>query len=243
MSEKMGAKSIVMLIIALVVGLSMTPLIVSLINAAPLSQTTNQTGNPSFTDNTGANANYWDNSVQGQAVASLDTTNHWFTMTSTDNSTANIDNGILKQALVFSTSYDTLVSAKTTFTYRVYDNDNANSIVVRVYLDNGTDNITLYVENVTLNKSSSWTTVENNVATYFKGAGTYTLWIRVEMNGKGPGESGKGTNCVVNFDNASLTIVTASQSTNMFLYLIPLFYVIALVLGTIAYATGSFGKR
>jgi len=235
----MNTKSIVKIIVALIVGLVMIPILISLVNSSTLSQTTHQTLNSTFADNdTPYRPTYWDNAVNNQATDNWNSAGY-VDVESIDNSTTNVDNGTWYQSVTFSAGYDELISAVSTFNFRVIDNDNAQSIVVRATLWNGTDNTVLFYENVTALKSSSWTTVENDIGSHITGAGTYTLYIDAEMNGKGPGTNliGNKPNLFVGFDDASLTIVTASQSTYPLLYMIPLLFVIALVLGVIVWAT------
>jgi len=208
-------KGFAIAIVAIVViGFAVSSIRESTIEERTGTTYTNELLNTSFTENTGLNADHWDNYVENGATASLDTSQDYFLMRTTENentSTPKIDNGVLKQSVTVSTIHDELVSATSTFSFRVYDNDNARSIVVKVLLDDGTDNTTLYSENVTLKENTSWTTVENDVISYVTTAGTYTLWIRAEMLGYASG-SGAGTLCEVQFDNVNLTVDTYDRS-------------------------------
>lgn len=167
--------------------------------------TTTQLLNTNFSENTSPTVpSHWDNSRQGTvAVNEWDNANFWITVTSTENDTTTIDNGYFKQSLTM-LDFDTLTSATTTFSFMVYDNDNAQSMMVRVILNDGVDNHTIFSDNVTQQESAAWTTVENDVSDYVTGSGTYTLFLRAELIGK---SASWGTaNLVVRFDDANLTI-------------------------------------
>jgi len=240
MPEKLTAKSTVLLIVALVVGLSLTPLVASL--ARMPTYTTSNTLNSEFTDATVGVPDYWDNGVKNQA------TDNWYstyvTVESIDNTAAanHIDNGVYVQSVTFE-DYDEVTSASVRFSYRVIDNDNAQSIEIRVRLWNGSENVTIFYDNVTKGESASWTTIENDVSDYIIGDGTYTLYVGAEMNGKGiTGGAllvGNKPNLFVGFDGAGFTVTTMSMESNLLMDIIPLMYVIALVLGVVWYVSSK----
>lgn len=169
--------------------------------------------NSTFADNTGVATNPdngWAQYVENGA------TNAWnsggyVTVTSTENDaiTKTLDSGVWYQRVAISDVYDGVVSAATSFKFRVLDNDNAQSILVRGLLDNSTDNITLFSENMLESDDlGAWVTVDNNVASYVDAAGTYTLWLRVDMVGFDDGATNPTTawSGIVGFDDASLAV-------------------------------------
>jgi hypothetical protein len=153
------------------------------------------TVNPAFTDN----AARWDNRVEDNAV------NAWnplgfVTVTTTDND-AITDNGIWSQGITVA-AFDNVVSARTTFRFRVIDNLGRSSIVVRALL-----NATELFRATLVENTAVWTTVDNNVAPFITVGGTYTLHLRAELLGAGP-----SVNLQVGFDDARLAVRTSARN-------------------------------
>lgn len=247
MAQKVGNKSILSLLTLLVVGLALSPLLISLVNSAqPYDSTTYQLVNYEFSDNTGDVPDSWENFIQGNVVVNAWNASGYTTVTRTDNGD-NYENGIWYQRLSLPSLHDEIYTATIDFKYRVIDNENAGSIVVKVLMDSGdeTENFVLIDENVTESESGSWTSVENNVIDNIAAVGTYTLWFRVEINpvhtnaGANPLD---GSSIIIGWDDANLTIVGRTQTnTTMMIFanLIPLFFIIGLVLTVIYWATGK----
>lgn len=249
MAPKLETKSIIGVVAALIVGLALSPLLISFVSSAqPYSYTTYQLLNYDFSDNTiGTIPDNWEN--QTEPDPSSYTTNDWnasgyVTVTRTDNDDS-YENGIWFQRLSLLSMHDEIYTATINFKYRVIDNENAGSIVVRVLMDSGdgTENFVVFYENVTAGESASWTSVENNIIENIIAVGTYALWLGADMN---PAHSNvdevgtDGSSCIVGWDDAYLTIVgrTRTYTSMMILaYLIPLFFVIGLVLMVVYWAT------
>ena len=160
--------------------------------------------NSAFTDNTSGKPNYWDNYAEDTA-ANARNASGYVTVTSTENNVTKLDNGVWYQSMTVSAGYDEISSALVNFKYRVIDNDNAQTMTIRVKLWNGTDNTTIFLENVTRLESAEWTSVENDVSAYVTGAGTYTLYLRAEMQGIDLGGN-HGCNLILGFDDTSLAV-------------------------------------
>ena len=204
------------LIISLVVAVIV---VYNVFISTPLSAQTTYTdyalSNASLSENTGDMPDDWENLTE-PAVSDY-VTNAWnssgyLTVTRTDNGD-NMENGIWCQRLSVTNIYDGVDSATLSYKFRVIDNENAGSIVVKVLLDSGAgkENFTLYEDNVTADESASWTSVENDVSDNIIAAGTYAVWLRVEVNPAhgNPDEVGTdGSSCIVGWDDVSLTTRT-----------------------------------
>lgn len=173
---------------------------------------TSQTANSALSDNTGNVPDNWENLTD--PAVSITITNSWnaagdLRVTRTDNADNN-ENGVWYQSLTLSSTQDGISSAIAAFEYRVIDNENAGSIIVRVQLCNGTDNTTLFVDNVTANESASWTAVENDVSSVITTTGIYTLYLRAELNSghESPITDCDGSSIIVGFDDASISVTT-----------------------------------
>jgi len=232
----LNVRAIIGIVISVIIGLAMIPVIASVCDDAirgDLKYYTTATLNSAFSDNTGASPDNWDNVV-------------------TDNRTAfwnsggyigdNGDNGTCawSQALVISNLHDGVSSATIKAKYKLADNVNITSITARALLDNSTDNITIW-QSTSVENSTSYTSIENNVASYIIGTGTYTLrlWDNVATAG--------ADNVTVHWDDASLTITTQGYepmtgASKIMLQLVPLFYVIGIVLALVTWAIGKVRK-
>lgn len=232
----MSTEKIVGFIIVIVVAAALIPVIASACDDAiqgDLKYYTTATLNSVFSDNTGASPDNWDNAV-------------------TDNRTAfwnsggyigdNGDNGTCawSQALVISNLHDGVSSATIKAKYKLADNVNITSITARVLLDNSTDNITIW-QSTSVENSTSYTSIENDIASYITGTGTYTLglWDNVV--------TADADNVTVHWDDASLTITTQGYepitgAPKVMLQLVPLFYVIGLLLVAVTWVTKGFKK-
>lgn len=174
--------------------------------------TTNQTLNSALSDNTGNVPDNWENGTEPELSYSI--TNSWnaagdLRVTRTDNGD-NMENGIWYQSLTLASTRDGISSATVSFEYRVIDNENAGSIVIIALLGDGSDNFTLFEENVTGSESASWTTIENDVSDNITTTGTYTLWLRAEINPvhADSGIDADGSSIIVGFDDASINVQT-----------------------------------
>lgn len=209
--------SIVMLLVVAPVSLAIGAIVTfdttgSIDTESGRDYTTNQTVNSTF-ENTASVPDNWENLTEPITVSL--TSNAWnssgyVTVTRTDNAD-NTENGIFYQALTLSTTRDGISSATTSFEYRVIDNENAGTINIVARLGDGVENFTLFDENVTGSESASWTSVENNILDNITTTGTYTLWLRAEINPVHTNASANDTDttsCIVGFDNALITVQT-----------------------------------
>lgn len=247
----MDAKEIVGFIILLVIGLSMTAVVQSTCNEAitgPLLYYTNATTNSAISDNTGNVPDDWENLTN--PTISFYVTNEWnsggyLTTTRSDADNGdNAENGVWYQALTISNIRDGITAATTDFEFRVLDNDNVGSILVEVLLCDGTDNTRLYYDNVT-DSETGWTRIENNVFDNIVVTGTYTLYMRAEINAI-QGVGGE-TSAIIGWDDASITVTTAERNSltgasAIILNLVPLFYIIGLLLVAVAWISKGFKK-
>lgn len=167
--------------------------------------------NASFSDNTGNKVDNWDNTVEGTGIVNAWNSGGYVTVTRTDNGLAvdNLENSNWYQSMTISSIGDGVCSAAVSYSYRVIDNDNAISIVIKVLLDDGSDNTILLNENVTTGKSASWTSGENNVLDNVDAAGTYTLYLRTEIV---PDNSKAASNIQVGWTSANLTVSTETKT-------------------------------
>lgn len=229
MAPKLETKSIIGIVAALIVGLMLSPLIISFVSSAqPYSYTTYQTLNSSFTDNDAENSPaYWDNVVTVNRVA------HWsqpsgYVFDNADNGTAE-----WYQSVAVSSLHDGVSSATIAAKFRLKDNDALTSFTGQVLLDNGTDNIVIW-ESTSTENSASYTSIENDILSYITTTGTYTIRLSDEV------EVTNDNNIEVRWDDASLTVVTKTETfTSMMIlaYLIPLFFIIGLVLAVVYWST------
>lgn len=198
------------LIISLVVGVIV---VYNVFITTPLSAVTTYTDyslvNTALSDNTATSPDNWENLTE-PAVSDY-ITNAWnasgyLTVTRTDNAD-NTENGIWYQGLTITTTVDGTDSATLGFSFRVIDNENAGSIVIMVLLDDGLENFIVYEENVTESESASWTSVENDVSDNVIAAGTYTVWLRTEINPvhADSGIDADGSSIIVGWDGVNLS--------------------------------------
>ena len=237
MASKLDTKSVVGIVAVLIVGLALSPTLISLVSSAqPYDYTTNQTLNSAITDNTNGIPDNWENVVTENRIAVLDNygiTNHFLQ----DN-----DNGICYwyQTLAINLN-DGVSSATVNFAYQISDNSglDGGSHKLKVLLGRpGGDNITVW-ENLSeiAADNDTWHTQENTVTSYINATGTYTFYLFDNAVTAGDADT---DNVVVRWDNASLTIKTKTETyTSMMIFacLIPLFFVIGIVLAVIYYAT------
>lgn len=229
--EKIETKSMLTIVIALIVGLALTPLIVSLVSdAQPYSYTTYQTLNSGFADNDTENCPaYWDNVTTDNRQINWDQPNErvW------DNG----DNGTSSwyQVLTVSSLSDGLYSATIKAKYRLYENSGMDNITAWVYLDDGTDNHLIW-ESTDNENTLTYISIENNISSYITAAGTY--YIRFGENVSVPGDN----DIITYWDDASLVVVTETEtytSAMLFAHLLPLFFVIGLVLTVVYWMKGK----
>jgi hypothetical protein len=121
----------------------------------------------------------------------------------------NTENSLWYQSRTLSSVREGITSARLSFRYRVVDNDNANSIVITVLLDDGTDNTTIFTENVTESESGTFTSVDNNVIDNVDATGTYAVFVQTQI---APDNSKIGSNIEVRYDDVNLSIVTYDKS-------------------------------
>jgi len=239
MAPKLETKSIIGIVAALIVGLMLSPLIISFVSSVqPYDYTTYQTLNYDFSDNTGVVPDNWDNYVEGDNITNAWNSDNYITATRTDNGLIadNYENSNWYQALAVSDIHDGVSSATLAFKYRLIDNENLSKIVLEARLCDGTDNTTIWTDN-SVENSASWTSESHSVLDNVSSTGTYTLYLRAEI---APDESGVESSIQVGWDDASLTVVTQTETfTSMMIlaYLIPLFFVIGLVLAVVYWAT------
>jgi len=208
-----GVGGLVALLVLIAIGALVTYEVTGALDTeSGRSTSSNLTVNSTF-ENTASVPDNWDNTIE--PVLSSITSNAWnssgyVTTTRTDNGD-NIENGVFYQSLTISTTRDGISSATTSFSYRVIDNENAGSINIVARLGNGLDNFTLFDENVTGSESASWTSVDNDVSDNITTTGTYTLWLRAEINpahGNAGAVGNDASSCIVGFDDASISVST-----------------------------------
>lgn len=256
----MGVGGLISLLILIAIGAMVLYSVTgSALDTAQAQRTsyTDQLLNTSFTDNTGAKPDNWDNTRQGTNIANAWNSSGYVTVTRTDNGTIvdNQENSWWHQALSVGSIYDGISTATVSYKYRVIDNDNAASIVIKVLLDDGTDNTTLLNENVTKSESASWTSGENSVLDNITTTGTYTIHLKTEII---PDNSKEASNIQVGWDDASLSVVTYSKPymenaiTNVeakgsivlnLLTILAIVVVAALIIGVVMRAIGGAGGR
>ena len=132
-----------------------------------------------------------------------------------DNSDNTMDNAYISDNYFAIVVPDGVSSATLSFKYRVWDNDNANTILFKVKIERSAgDNYTVWSENAVHSKSASWTTQENDVTLNMTGTGNYKIWIEAHLHGYGgPAVLGGGNeeNIVIQFDDVSLNVTTYSK--------------------------------
>lgn len=169
-----------------------------------------ETLNADLSDNTGNVPDNWENLTE-PAVSDY-ITNAWnasgyLTVTRTDNGD-NYENGVWYQALSVSNIYDEISSATLAFDWRVIDNENLSAIRLAAYLDDGSDNTLIWSSDNTEN-TATWNSQENSVTSVVDAAGTYTVWLRAEIN---PDQQLNGSNLIVGWDDISLSVNTYDES-------------------------------
>jgi len=182
---------------------------------------TDNTHNSAFTNASDAGDSMpfgWENSIDKDGTFEnieclYDGTNDWVYIQRVDNGNIvhldvgtegdNTENAWWSDAVTTTTIRDEVVTATVQYKTRVIDNDNAQSIMIEVYLDDGTDNTLLWYENATKTESTTWTAHENNVIDNVTAAGTYRIWIGARIN---PDNAQIGSLIQVGFDEVSLEI-------------------------------------
>jgi len=160
----------------------------------------NKTTNSDFTTGTAG----WDNYVMGNAK------NEWnsegYIATITTDADAVTDNGVWHQGVTVPKLYDEIKVATATFKYRLKSDVRLKSVVVKMVLDKcGVENVVLYSVSLT-ERTTTWTTIENDIKSHITATGAYRLYLRAELLG------GVGTHLMVEFDDASLTIQSYEKS-------------------------------
>ena len=182
--------------------------------------------NSTFADNVIGIPLYWEDNVQdNDAKVTLirGATGDFIQMANFcgDNSDNTMDIGyIVDNGTSVTSLLDDVKSASLTYKYRVWDNDNANTLQIEFWLERpGGDNVNIWLENRdsagTLAESTSWTTATKDVTDYINAAGTYKVWIVTRMHGYGGASAEKGgfdENISVQYDDVKLTIDTYSNS-------------------------------
>lgn len=208
-ADPWGVGGLVALLVLIAIGALVTYEVTGALNTeSGRSTSSNLTANSALGDNTGNVPDNWENLTEPAVSDSI--TNAWntsgyLTVTRTDNGD-NIENGAWYQALTISSIRDGISSATASYEYRCIDNENAASIVILVQLCNGTDNTTLFTDNVTATESASWTAVENDISSIVTTIGTYTLYMRAELSTIN--NYGAGASAIVGFDDASISVTT-----------------------------------
>lgn len=186
-----------------------------LIQVPVTSQYPVQTINSTFTDN----ADHWDNIVTYENAA----------MSGWENCAdiggvlfAGKDNSgyvCWSQAITVPSGVN-VSRATASFSYMILDNDGLGRLKLYVFLDNSTDNITLWsLDNTTHAKAvdnySGWTSIENDVTAYVNSACTYKLWLVDNILGDATVTSPFITTL---WDNASLVVTTVSTVVENYIY-------------------------
>lgn len=175
--------------------------------------TTTATLNSALSDNTGNVPNNWENYTERDFVTNAWNTGGYLTVTCTDNAEGaedNWENGIWYQSFTLAGVGDGITSATLSWRHRVIDNENAASIVIEVLLGDGTDNTRIFYDNVTADESASWTSGENNVMDNISATGTYTVWLRTEINPvhADEGNGADTSSIIVGWDEVSISVDT-----------------------------------
>lgn len=229
MPPKLDTKSVMGIFAVLIVGLVLSPTLISLVKSAqPYDYTTYQTLNSGFTDNDDENCPaYWDNVVTVNRLANWsqpdervwdngdDGTSSWY------------------QSVAVASLSDGVSSATIKAKFRLYENTGLTDFVAWVYLDNSTDNILIW-ESTSIENTLTYISIENSVSDNITAAGTYCIHIGENVT------TAANENIITYWDDASLTVVTQTKthtSMMIFAYLIPLFFVIGMVLLVIYWAT------
>lgn len=174
------------------------------------TSTTTELLNTSFTDNTGTQVDNWDNRVENAAVNAMDTSSGYVTTTVTDNGdvdadgTGTTENGWFYQSLTLSSIQDGFTSATVTAQYRLIDNENIEEIDSFVYLDDGTDNTTVWTDN-SIENAATWTSISVDVSDNIDATGTYTLYLVTSIL---PDNDQENSNIVVGWTAANIAVVT-----------------------------------
>lgn len=172
--------------------------------------TTENLLNVTFTENTGASPDNWDNGVDNATLNSIDTSLNFVFSRVTDNGdvdgngTGIIENGWFYQSLTLASIRDGVASATVTAQYQLDDNENLEAINSYIYLDDGTDNTEVWTDN-SIENSSTWTSISVDVTDNVDAAGTYTLYLLTEIK---PDNSQVGSNIQVEWNAADLIVVT-----------------------------------
>lgn len=165
--------------------------------------------NSAFSDNTGNMPDNWENLTE--PAVSDNVTNAWNTIgyltVTRDNCADNFENGVWYQSLVVSSIYDEVSTATLSFKWRLIDNENIEAIYIRVYLCDATDN-TLIFESDNIENTAAWNTQENSVTSVVDAAGTYTIYLRAEID---PHDSDT-PNVEVGWNDVSLSVDTYDES-------------------------------
>jgi len=183
--------------------------------------TTNQLANTDFSDNTGSTVDNWENhldTLDGDGEIHIGIMENWnsggyVTISRYDNGdhegaatgVENQENGYFAQAVTIASTRDGISSATLTFDYRIIDNENASDITIEVRVDDGTDNETWWIENVTGSESASWTTVENNLIDNITTTGTYRIWLITRII---PNQNSENSSIQVGWDDANISVQT-----------------------------------
>lgn len=168
----------------------------------PLTGTTTYTDhtllNTGFTENTALKLNSWDNRVENGGVVTDG--GDYVLCSTTENDTVR-DNVILTQALTISGNYTGTTSAHLVFKYRMINDNGADNVHVKAYLDDGENNLIYTSDNLRENQAS-YVSVNEDVSDYITATGVYRVYIRVEMKGI------MQTNIQVGIDDANLAVRT-----------------------------------
>jgi len=179
---------------------------------------TDNTTNRNFTENILDNQIFgWDNFVDsvadgGTAAASWDTSGYALA-SRTDNgegvaSEDNVENVIFHESVTINAGYDNISAATLQYKYRIIDNTGilpahlTAGIQLYVLLDDGSENEVVF-ENLTASKGTAWIAQENNLLDNIDVGGTYTVWLRAEIN---PDNSGATTRVLVGWDDVVLSV-------------------------------------
>ena len=187
---------------------------------------TDTSNNSTFADNVIGIPLYWQENYQendGKLTLIRGATGDFIQMSNTlgDNSDNVMDNVyIMDNGTNVTSLLDDVKSATLTYKYRVWDNDNATTLQIELWLERpGGDNVNVWKDNRNnagnLGESTSWTTATKDVTDYINATGVYVIHIVTRMHGYGGASHEKGgndENISVQYDDVKLTIDTYSNS-------------------------------
>lgn len=195
-SRNVIAGLVAMIVALLIGGMIITEFYGTAQESAPTY--TYATTNSTFADNEDG----WSSTAENTVLV----TNAWdageYITTTVAAVSGNYENGIWYQSLSVSDIYTGVDSATLSLKWRLIDNENIEAVYVRIYLCDGTDNTLIY-ENDSVDNTTTWNTQENSVTSVVDAAGTYTVYMRAEIDP----DDANTPSVIVGWDTASLTVV------------------------------------